>query len=218
MKILLFIITFCLSQNLMAIKVDVYDYMIFEGDTLRMFNSPLEPYFGKFPEQDPAPDKLFLGATKQYTAYYELRDSILYLKSIYTAKFDEDSSLISVNVIADIFKGQQEVKMKWFSTNLIIGTDILGRKRVVGNQKDEDFFILQIDGGELKSIKRTNPRKIKKLKHQLFKEFSKTDKYTSITKQYPEAKPREVEVILGNRILDYTSKIEIEQTPHNNTP
>lgn len=216
MKTLLFIITFFLCQNLTAMRVDVYDYMIFKGDTLRMFNSPLEPYFEKFPEQYPKPDQLFLGASKQYTAYYELRDSILYLKSINIAKFDEDSSLISVNVIADIFKGQQEVKMKWFSTKLVIGMDILGRKRAVGNQKDEDFFILQIDSGKLKSIIRTNPRKIKKLKHRLFKEFSKTQKYISITKQYPKANSREIEKILGHRILDYTSKIEIGQTPHHN--
>jgi len=216
MKTLLAILAIFFSLSLKATKVTVYDYIIFEGDTLILFNSPLQPYFDIFPEHYPKFDQYFYGATKQYTAIYEFKDSVLHLNSIYTNKYGKDSALINVNVISEIFKGQHPVKMDWFSTCLVIGTEGIGHKRIYGNQKDEEFFMIRIENGKWKSKKKTSPRQIKRFEHKLFKEFVKTEEYSNLSEQYFNIKPKRLESILSHRILDLTSRIEIEKTPHNN--
>ncbi|MFZ6053387.1 hypothetical protein [Halocola ammonii] len=215
MKSLIISFFILLSQNLTAFVITVRDYIVFEGDTMIMLNSPLEPYFDLFPDKYPETDEYLYGATKQYFATFEFKDSVLYLTSVITRRYDQDSSLIQMNVISEIFDGRQKVEMNWLSSYLVFGTDILGHERVVGNQKNEDFFIVHIENGKLISRKKTSPKQIKRFRRKLFKEFVDTREYEYLSEKYFNMKQKRIESILGYRIFDLTSRIEKEKTAHN---
>ncbi|AEV32192.1 hypothetical protein Oweho_1187 [Owenweeksia hongkongensis DSM 17368] len=203
--------------SLAGIHITFSDYIIFGGDTLTLSNRPLDSYFDLYPELMPIPEEPFTHANNQYTAVFEIKDSSLYLTAIYTDKTDTDNTNGRKNLISEVFEGQKEVRMNWFSTSLVFGTSSLGRsKRIYGNQRNEKFYLALINDGKVSSIKESKAKKIKRLRHRLFKEFSKTPQYIALenTGFGPDSdlKPKEIEKYLQNKIFDYTSQTKKEKT------
>ena len=216
-KTLFLVLIFDVSKA--GITVTFQDYLILNEDTLVLSNRPLDSYFDLYPHLMPEVNDPYIHANNQYTAYFEIEDSTFYLIAIYSDKIDSSSSSGLKNLIEDIFNTSKRVKMNWFSTTLVFGTSVLGTSiRVHGHQRREKFFVAMIDAGDVLSIRLSKTRNIKRLRHQLFKEFCRTPDSIILHEEIfntSNFKPKAFERYLGNRVFDITSEINKENTLHN---
>lgn len=205
-----------MSTCLSAIEIRTSDYIKINGKTFTITNSPLEPYFKLYPEIAPKSDIFFLETNKNYEAVYEFIDSVLYVVEINVSRLAEDSSYKTVNIISEVFNGLHEVKMEWYTTTLIIEPVYLTPEGRKGSFQNDNYIVLQVESGKLKSKKSASLRQVNKLKHSLFKKFTNTKEYGQIKEQYSEWKVEDIEKqIIGDEILEFTAQIDLKKTPHN---
>lgn len=113
---LLIIAILVFGQNCFSME-DNPDYIIIQGDTLEIWDFPLDSYF----KNDSRPDFLFADATdkeyklKSYVAYWELRNDSLFLE-----KVNVNSNEISVSRIFKSTKKYHEVYASWYNTTITV--------------------------------------------------------------------------------------------------
>ena len=200
--------------------VTFQDYLIVNGDTLVLSNRPLDSYFELYPDLMPEMDEPYTHANNQYTAFFAIEDSTFYLTAIYTDKTDSSSSAGLENLIGSIFNTSEKIRMDWFSSTVIFGTSTLGvNKKVYGKQKHEMFLVAAVSEGQVLSVKTLKAKTLKRMRHQCFKEFSRTPECAELHQKIfhtTVSKPGEFETYLGNRVFDLTSQINKKATLHNN--
>ncbi|MDB2473827.1 hypothetical protein N9W70_05190 [Schleiferiaceae bacterium] len=207
MKSLAILFYSLIGINLYSAEIRTPDYIKYKGQTLTISNSPMELYFELYPELVPKPDIFWIHTNKNYSAVYELKDSVLYLIEINIERLTNDSSYNKVNVISEIFEGQSRVEMDWLSTILIIEPESFQKGK---------YEIIHFDKGKLRSTKMAKLKQVKKLKHNLFEEFTHTDEFLQIKKQHSDWTNESIEqIVVRDKILEYSSQIDNNKTPHN---
>jgi hypothetical protein len=229
MRHFIFLVLIAASSDLMSIHITVRDYIRYEGRTLAILNSPLEPYFDLFPDLRPYGDCFQM--SKCYRATYEIRDSKLYLikLDIFDDTYENDTwHHNTINVISEVFDNKEEVLLDWLSTTLVVDLNNAKRKGEFIKQRRLKYLKVRIEDGIVVRERKSSEWGFKRLKKKLFRQFKKTDSYESIrkyynrlrsitsetsdTKRWSHSKMRDI--VIDEKILDYTSKIDSNKTFH----
>jgi hypothetical protein len=93
------------------------DFMIYKGDTLKIFSNPLESYFNNHPSPDSIFEKYGYHSTaswRKYIAYWELRNDSLFLLEIKGGSSNIDLSLIFKDRETD-----RKIFADWFDYSIL---------------------------------------------------------------------------------------------------
>jgi len=181
--ILLFLITF--SQSIFATD-QTPDYLVYKGDTLAIYQIPLESYFDNHVRPESVFEEQGYHSTacgRGYIAYWELKNDRLYLTSVRGAKGEIKLSLIFPSV-----KDNEKVFASWYN-DLILNRygKLLSHERMgfYAIYEYEREFIFK--NGILTKINRYDNTKTKKSKYStepglLKKYIRETIDYSKISK------------------------------------
>ena len=202
------IISIFIFQTISAVAVEIGnpDFIKYRGEYLMIHNTPMEVFFKKYPELAPKNAvTVIMQMSKDYSAIYEIKNGDLYLIELNYSRYNEADILENVNWITETFKDQNEVKLDWFTSTLII----YPRTRNFEKSTSEKFHLVKILKGKVKEINELTVQEFQKLKHRLFKKYKKTEEFKLMKKKYSNSSNWQIEnLIIGNSIFDLMSKHE----------
>ena len=193
-------------------------------------NYPMEEYFEKYPDKRPKSDVTSTALWRGYVATFEIQDGQLYLKDIeieISTKVKSDWYEYSwKSVLNEVFPKQELVKMDWVTGLLVLYTSDY-----------EQYILLEVDKGDLKSNKWFKEEEYKEFKEKQFQAFKKTEEYEKIKaklrKEYDNlyvedcekygeesalyVDDESIESNIKYDIMEYTSKILVEEEKENPT-
>jgi len=193
-------------------------------------NYPMEEYFEKYPDKRPKSDVTSTALWRGYVATFEIQDGQLYLKDIeieISTKVKNDRYEYSwKSVLNEVFPNQDLVKMDWVTGLLVLYTSDY-----------EQYILLEVDKGDLKSNKWFEEEEYKEFKEKQFQAFKKTEEYEKIKaklrKEYDNlyvedcekygeesalyVDDESIESNIKYDIMEYTSKILVEEEKENPT-
>lgn len=165
----------------------------------------MDVFFKYNPELEPKAEAVFLHMNKDYSAVYEIKNNELYLIQLEYQRYNENGVLENVNWIEETFEGIKEVKLSWFTAELII-------EPFTRNFEDKlkgKYEIITFVKGVVKNTFETTELGVEKIKCQLIKKFKVTQEYEQLTKDYPEWSALEIEkIIVADSILDLMTKYD----------
>jgi len=229
MRYFILLILLAVSNDILSAQIGVKDYIRYEGRTLALLNSPLEPYFDLFPNLRPY--GYCFQMSKCYRATYEIRDSKLYLVEldIFNDTYEDEKWHYSdINVISEVFDKKEEVLLDWLSTTLVVDLNNAKRNGEFIKQRRLKYLKVKIEDGIVVRERKSSEWGLKRLKKKLFRQFKKTDSYESIRKYWDRLISITSEkhnrtrwthsdirdIVIDDKILDYTSKIDSSKTFH----
>lgn len=191
------------------------DRIIHNGQEYSLNSNPLEGYFEKFPDKRPVGGIMSTALWRGYVATFEIKNSRLFLEDI-EIEYEDITSMESDNikfksVINEVFPGQKEIILDWFTGLLVIPHGELVNYVHMGyGSTYEKYILLEIDKGYLKQEKNFKHKEYEKFKEKQFQAFKRTEEYEKIKTELQKNGDRDDEFIdafIRNFVIEYTSKI-----------
>lgn len=198
------------------------DKLIYNGIEYNLFTNPLEIYFEKNPEKRPthAYGGVVIGSSslwRGYVATFEIKNNKLIVKDIQILCIDttENNShdIEWESVLIEVFPEQKELEVDWFTGLLVLPLGNLMNYIHEGyGSTYENYIILEINEGNLKTEKHFNYIEYEKFKERQFQVFKQTKEYKKIKKDLKKKgnSGKFIDSFLRSSITDYTSVIMVE--------
>lgn len=192
------------------------DKIIYGGKAYNLNSNPLEPYFQIYPDRRPKGGTISTALWRGYVATFEIVDSQLVVKDIQIQSF-QDSAGHSYrrwkSVMLEVFPGQTNVPLKWWSGLLVLPHGKLINYVHMGyGSTYKKYILLAIDKGHFTTEKRFNHKAYEKFKDRQFQVFKGTQDYRDLVEKLKkEGSSQEfIDLFLKDFVTSYTSKFLAE--------
>ena len=198
------------------------DKLIYNGKEYSLHSNPMEKYFEKFPDKRPqGKGKVQVVSSslwRGYIATFEIKDNQLYLKDIeieVVKKVKKDYEYSWKSVLKKVFPNKDLVKIDWLTGLLVLPKgEIVNYVHMGYASTYEHYVLLEFENGNLKGEKQFGYEEYEKFKEKQFQAFKKTDEYEKLKEDLKKEGDNSdvfIEDFLRIFVIDYSSKILVEE-------
>ena len=197
------------------------DKIIYKGKEYMLYTNPLESYFEKYPDKRPEGDIMSTSLWRGYVATFEIIDNQLFIKYInieISTKDEKGNDKYSwKSVLNEVFPNQELVKIDWMTGLLVLPYGKIVNYVHMGYASTyENYILLEIDKGNLKTEKSFDYEKYEEFKEKQFQAFKKTEEYEKMKADIKKDdeynwSDKEIDSFLQIFVIEYTSKILVEE-------
>ncbi|HEQ72177.1 MAG TPA: hypothetical protein ENN69_06790 [Spirochaetia bacterium] len=190
------------------------DILVFQGKEYALHSNPLERYFNDHPEKRPEAPLRSTNLWRGYVARFELTDGKLYLTDILIQKLKDDTAqnfeTVWVSVLADVFPGQKQVLLDWYTGILVCPYGKLVNYVHMGYGSTYEYYkLFEITTGGLTGEKDMGYEAYLEFRKRQFEAFQETEEYQELVRKLQEENDYSREYIdgfLSAFVTEYTSR------------
>ena len=178
-----FLLFFLLIINFNAYATAQFpDLLILEGEEVRIYNNPLEPYFNRNPDKTPEGWGYSTALSRGYQAVFSITNQRLVVKDIRTMKETENGYDKWHSVIEEVFPESSNKVVKWFNGLLISAH---GERVNIGYNTEYEFYTLfLIRAGQISNQIKYSLEEYNIYKKKQFEKYQLTEQYNQKKAEY----------------------------------
>lgn len=188
------------------------DLLIWNGLTLYLNTTPLEPLLEDNPDFRPKSDVFSTGNYRGYIAHWELTQEHLYLVDVMTEKRLEDTENGYMqteprSVFGEMFPGGKPVYATWFSGHLVIPEGNLVNYVHLGFASTYDsYVIITVESGAVANSRKMGLQEFNRFRQDQFEKFRLTTEYQRLHEQLLKREAKSQEDLEGFLFEEMTDR------------